>query len=198
MGLVGFAGQMASGKTTAARALAAARGQSVRSFAAGVRDVFGGAFGFDQGFIEANKRSQKPPAGFSKTIREALQVIGDGFRQIRADVWIEKAFRDMPPGGVVFDDVRYLSEARAIKSQGGQVVLLWRPGFEPQDQHPSESQLLPILRHCIQQCWSHGLPSALFAHEFRCKTVPDSDLFDLFLVNFGPANRLEELALGAC
>src|SRR4051812_9353848 len=52
------------------------------SFAGAVKKVFCDAFGVDLAFIEAWKRNPAPPPGMLMPVRQALQFIGDGFRQI--------------------------------------------------------------------------------------------------------------------
>jgi hypothetical protein len=89
-----------------------------------------------------------PPPGYLQTVRKALQFIGDGFRNIRADVWIELALRD--PSPVIISDGRYINEARAAKKRGGVNVVVWRPGFENDDPNRSESEILVIVNWCLK------------------------------------------------
>lgn len=150
-----FSGQLANGKDQCADIVAAAlnatEGQPTwrrSAFAGAVKDIYAHAFGVDRDFIEKHKRLTDPPPGFIQTVRKALQFIGDGFRQIRADVWIELALRD--PSPVIISDGRYINEARAAKKRGGTNVVVWRPGFENDDPNRSESEILVIVKWCLE------------------------------------------------
>jgi hypothetical protein len=89
--------------------------------------------------------------------RRALQQLGtDWGRNCYPDVWIDYALRvaetllregceyypsrgltvekaDKPPRGVVFSDVRFLNEAKAIKAKGG---ILWRTVYDGGEKMP--------------------------------------------------------------
>lgn len=155
MKVIGIGGQLACGKDTLADYLANRLNTHVKcgrgydaiwkriGFAHAVKKVFMDAFNVSWDFIEDWKRKDEVPPGFDKNIRKSLQFIGDGFRQIRSNIWIETAFREDVPK--VISDVRYLNEALAIKAHGGLTVLVWRPGYENNDSNPSESQIKPTV-----------------------------------------------------
>jgi len=152
-----FSGQLANGKDVLADMVAQdfngnldpnSRGYWHRTaFAGAVKDIYCNAFGVDRDFVEKWKRHPEPPPGFLQTVRKSLQFIGDGFRQIQGDVWINIALRD--PRNVVISDGRYINEARAAHKLGGVNVLVWRPGFENNDPNLSEAQILPIIKWCL-------------------------------------------------
>jgi hypothetical protein len=73
-------------------------------------------------------------------VRQALQFIGDGFRKIKSDVWVDLIFREEPEK-VVISDVRYCNELKAIKEKNGINILLWRPNYENNDPNQSEAQI---------------------------------------------------------
>lgn len=91
----------------------------------------------------------------NRTLRELLQSLGSGWGrdQVDADVWVRmtaKRLREIEHGaalveyelpGVVFTDVRMANEAQYIKSLGGEVWKLTRPGVGPVNDHSSENGL---------------------------------------------------------
>lgn len=149
-----FSGQLANGKDVLADMVCEKfnklgdMGEWHRSaFAHAVKDIFQNAFGVDRAFVEKWKRVSEPPPGFLMNIRKSLQFIGDGFRGIQGDVWIEIALRD--PRQIVISDGRYINEARATARKGGTNVVVWRPGFENDDPNKSESEILRIVKWCL-------------------------------------------------
>lgn len=135
VGLTGYAG---AGKDTAADWLVRHRGFTRVAFADGVKELalrLGGpglradveAVGWDE--------LKRDPG-----VRERLQDIGLAVREvIGADVWVRAAFDRMPAEGrFVVTDVRFLNELEAIRSAGGKVVRIERPGTGPANGHVSE------------------------------------------------------------
>lgn len=160
--IIGIAGQLASGKDTVADHLADVLNKETNvkfkrsAFAGAVKKVFKDTFGKDLGFIERWKRINSPPPGFAKNMREALQFIGDGFRQIKPDIWLEIAMRDKDPR--VISDARYLNEANAIKQEGGFNIMIWRPGHENNDPNLSEAQIKPLIDWCSKNLQTGPIP----------------------------------------
>lgn len=108
---IAIAGQMASGKTTLAQAVAEARSGTVMSLGAKVKDVGRDLF------------------GMQVKDRPLLQQIGMKMREIRPDVWIEYLDRAAAEaehqfGLVVVDDCRFINEAEWFKRNGWTVVRL--------------------------------------------------------------------------
>lgn len=152
-----FSGQIANGKDVVADSveeLLNARRPSLEdkwhriAFAGAVKDIYCQTFGVDRAFVEQYKRNPEPPPGFLQTVRKSLQFIGDGFRKIQGDVWINLALRD--PRRVIISDGRYVNEARATHKLGGTNVVVWRPGFENDEPNESESQILTIVQWCLE------------------------------------------------
>jgi hypothetical protein len=148
---IGLAGQLACGKDTAADYLCdklnltGENGHWIRKgFAHAVKKVFMDTFGVDWEFVEKWKRIQEPPPGFIKNVRESLIFIGDGFRKMQPNIWIELAFRDQRYNQII-SDVRYVNETTTIRDQGGLSILMWRPGHENELQNDSEQQLMPFV-----------------------------------------------------
>jgi len=160
MKVICVCGQLASAKDTVSDYLADKLNERADrpmwhriGFAHAVKQVFMDTFDTDWDFIEKWKRRDEIPEGFQMPIRKALQFIGDGFRQIKADIWIETALRNARftrPGAACHDakvisDGRYINEMKAVKEHGGINILLWRKNFENDDPNPSESQIKPIV-----------------------------------------------------
>lgn len=106
---IAIAGQMASGKTTMAAALAAAMDGTVMSLATKVKEVGRDLF------------------GMQVKDRPLLQQIGMRMRDIRPNVWIEYLDREATKvsdagSTVVVDDCRFINEAEWFKKNGWLVV----------------------------------------------------------------------------
>lgn len=147
-----FSGQLANGKDVLAdmvwEILNGMNGPVWKrtAFAGAVKDIYCHAFDVDRAFVEKWKRDPSPPPGFIMTVRKSLQFIGDGFRTMQPDVWINLALRGEY---LILSDGRYINEARAAKKLGGTNVLVWRPGFENNDPNLSEAQILPIVEWAV-------------------------------------------------
>jgi len=97
---VAIAGQMASGKTTLAKALAEALNGTIMSLGGKVKDVGRDLF------------------GMQVKDRPLLQQIGMKMREIRPDVWIEyldRAAESSDSEVVLVDDCRFINEAEWFK-----------------------------------------------------------------------------------
>jgi hypothetical protein len=176
--VIGMAGQCRQGKDVAADHLAHSLGLSRGAFATGVKQVFCEHFGVDMAFVERWKVVDEPPPGFLMSVRKALQFIGDGFRRIKDDVWVERLFRDHPDS-VVVSDLRYRNELAAVKERGGHNVLIYRPGFLNDDPNGSESQIRTFVEHFM------GV-----GNEGRVEAEGDLGLVDFFIVNDGTIDDL--------
>ena len=180
--IICFSGQIANGKTLSASYLYDVLCNKVglwhkASFADAVREVFCSSFGENLDFIKEWKRNENPPPGYLKNIRSSLQWIGDGFRQIRSDVWVNKLFNTYDPvwnTHLIIDDGRYVSEIEAVKERGGINVAIYRPGFENEIDHSSEAELKEEIRKLVKR-----------------ETGPVEDsIFDFFLRNDGDIDEL--------
>lgn len=136
------AGQARSGKNSIGEYLIKKLpGFESAAFAKPVKDIFSEAFGADADFIEKWKVTNEVPSGFGLPIRKSLQFIGDGFRTIKGDVWVDYAIRKNANKNVCYMDGRYINELRKVREMGGINVLLWREGYENNDPNKSESQI---------------------------------------------------------
>jgi hypothetical protein len=77
-------------------------------------------------------------------VRNLLQRLGtDAGRNVLGEnVWVDAVFNSLEEGQrYVFSDLRFPNEAEAIKSFGGKVIRIQRPGFGPINNHISEVAL---------------------------------------------------------
>jgi hypothetical protein len=193
--VIGIGGQLANGKDVVADYLVLRLNETILDgedrwqrlgFAHAVKQVFMDSFGVDWDFIEHWKRIPEPPPGFDMRIRQALQQIGDGFRKIKATIWLDIAFRK--EGNYVISDVRYINEVKRVRKEGGINVLVWRPGFENDDPNPSESEILRLIRFFRDLNVDGKVSADLVASQpYR----PDgAECVDYFIRNDGDLNHL--------
>jgi hypothetical protein len=151
---IAISGQMASGKDLISDYLCKQLSSKTKNawirtgFANAVKEVYQNAFDVDRDFIETWKRIPDPPPGMIMNMRKALQFIGDGFRLIKPDIWIEIAMRD--ERNAILSDARYINEAKYVAANDGFNIVIWRPGFENDDPNLSEAQIRPIVDWCIK------------------------------------------------
>jgi hypothetical protein len=185
--VIGVSGQLRQGKDVASDHLARVLGLGRGAFAAGVKQVFCEYFGVDMDFVERWKVVDEPPLGFLVSVRKSLQFIGDGFRSIKDDVWVERLF-SQHPDDVVISDVRYRNELAAVRGRGGVNLLIYRPGFMNDDPNGSEAQIRPFVEHFLAEGREGGVTAD-----------GDFGLIDFFLVNDGGVDefhaKIDELVV---
>lgn len=137
--LIGLSGYARSGKDTAAAGLLEA-GWERRSFADRIREL---AYGTNPVVMHQGQQYRLARLvdayGWEYVkdtyaeAREFLQRLGGVARDVLGvNVWVDAAVRCMDPAApVVFTDCRFQSEADEIRSRGGLVVRLYRPGVGP-------------------------------------------------------------------
>ncbi len=185
--VIGIIGKAGAGKDTVADHLRAKYGFVRGQFARLLKDLVCDVYGWDRELIETLEYKEEipmlpdgtpqcpgPDGGireslfpFGMTRREVLQHIGTGgFRHCADDTWVRAEVRFLNdqgqllggmPAGLVFADVRFLNEAKAIRNLGGEV---WRvkkiggPGTASST-HQSETEMDMIKEdHCIEA--AHG------------------------------------------
>lgn len=183
MKYVCMAGQMRAGKNVAGAHLCRRLGLSEASFARPVKEIFCRAFGVDMDFVEKWKVRDECPPGFSKTVRQALQFIGDGFRSINPNVWVDYAFGNNPPMSC-YTDGRYVNELRRVREEGGINILLRRPDHENDCENESEAQIRRLVDWFVIKGYDEGPVVAEGPH--GCEFV------DFFIVNDGSVSGLCE------
>lgn len=173
------AGQMRSGKNVTGEYLCAKRGFVPASFARPVKEIYCTAFSVDMDFVEKWKVINEPPPGFEKTVRQSLQFIGDGFRSINPNVWVDYAFNNNPEKSCYMDG-RYLNELSRVRIEGGANILLWRPNHENDDLNQSEAQVRPLVDwYAERRVEGHvGMMD-------RSMAPKGCELVDFFLINDG-------------
>ena len=150
--LIGLSGKAGAGKDTTANLLVQefmARGKQVKtlSFAGKLKEVICDVFCIDPVVFDDRTLKNAPMLALGgKSPREVAQFLGtEAFRAIRSEVWVDYAMKQarryMSQGiSVIFTDVRFLNEAQAIASYGGQIVYLERDSVEVYN-HASETAI---------------------------------------------------------
>lgn len=193
MKLIAIAGQLAFGKDMLAdhlkyRLNLSGQNWTRSAFANAVKQVFELGFGVSREFIEQWKRNPEPPEGFNKNIRQSLQFIGDGFRQIKDNIWIEIALRN---DDLILSDSRYINEAKAVCERDGLCIVMCRPGYENDDPNPSEAQIKPIVQFCKNYLQEGPIPDFEELKEEYGDLCPDDmKYYHFYISNNG---TLEEL-----
>lgn len=153
--VIGVAGQAQMGKDTLADRLQEVLNWNSEvqwqraAFAHGVKEVYADTFGVSREFIEEWKVKDEVPPGFDMTVRKSLQFIGDGFRQIRSSVWVDRPFRTTAPK--IISDVRYPNEFEKIKQEGGINILVGRTDKLSDDPNGSEALIKPYVEWALAQ-----------------------------------------------
>ncbi len=192
--VIGIIGKAGAGKDTVADHLRAKYGFVRGQFARLLKDIVCDVYGWDRELIETLEYKEEIPLlpdgtpqcpgplhreghrvyPGGMTRRQVLQHIGtEGFRYCADDTWVRAEVRFLDdqgkllgsmPEGLVFADVRFINEAKAIRRLGGEV---WRvskiggPGTDSAD-HQSETEMDLIKEdHAIEA--AHGQIPLLLA-----------------------------------
>ena len=149
--LIGLSGVARSGKDTVAGFLVAERGFHRVAFADALKAVLADVDPLMGSHTRLHDRLEHgwELAKSEPEVRMLLQRLGVACRNhIGSDVWVEAVFARIEeamdnegPSRWVVSDVRFPNEAEAIRSRGGQVWRVERPGFGPVNDHVSESAL---------------------------------------------------------
>lgn len=177
MNLFCVSGQMRSGKNVTGEHIAWKLNINTASFAKPVKEIFCKTFNVNIDFVEKWKVIDQPPPGFKKPVRQAWQVIGDGFRQINSDVWVDYAFNNNDPE-TCYTDGRYINELFRVKKQGGLNVLLYRPSHVNNDSNESEAQIKKLVDWFVSNSIEGDIRN-LNKNDFE----QGCELVDFFIVN---------------
>jgi len=153
------------------------------AFANAVKDIYCNAFGVDRDFIEKWKRNSDCPPNMIMPVRQALQMIGDGFRDVKPDVWIDIALRSNDRK--IISDGRYLSESRAVKEKGGFNIIIFREGFLNDDPNRSEAELRPLAVYCKNSLQTGQI-------KYTQDMPEELKYFDFYIYNNGTVDDLFE------
>ena len=193
---IGCGGQLCVGKDVMSDYLATRLNELCTStwkrnaFANKPKEIFERAFGKDREFIEKWKRIDDPPPGFKKNVRQCLIGIGDGFRQMQPNVWIEQAFANQETHQII-SDCRYVNESNYIRQNGGITILLWRDGFMNNLDNASEQEFMPFIMKCLNsQSYKTG---DTYWKPFEGEIGPGMEIpFDMFIRNEGTVDDLKK------
>lgn len=77
------------------------------------------------------------------TYRQFMQLLGTEVgRNLHQNIWVNSTFANYNENSKwIISDVRFPNEVEAIKSKGGILIRINRPGFENTDEHKSETAL---------------------------------------------------------
>lgn len=142
LALCGFAN---SGKSTVADRLVQSHGFRRYSFAGPVKDVVATTFGWPREQLEGNTAESREwrnlpdqhwtaVLGHTVTPRLALQMIGNGFRQLLGDnIWVSRTIQAINSRSnntnVVVDDLRYRNEWNALAGIGASTYIIRPKNF---------------------------------------------------------------------
>jgi hypothetical protein len=151
------------------------------SFASNVKSIFKNTFEVDDDFIQEWKVKEECPPGFVSNVRKSLQKIGDGFREIKDDIWINLLFKNKN-NNMIISDGRYLNELKKVKELNGINVLVYREGFLNNDTNGSEAQIRKIVSFYLQ----NNIEGEI------CKNYENEvyNLVDFFILNNGSLQDL--------
>jgi hypothetical protein len=149
--LIGLSAWAQSGKDTLADMLVEKHGFEKRGFAASLKGVL-----YDLNPIvdpEEGPDSRRVQFLVDKIgwegakklpeIRQLLQRLGTegGRKNISDDVWINANLEKPHAARLIVPDCRFVNEADAIRSRGGKMIRITRPGVGPINDHASETSL---------------------------------------------------------
>jgi hypothetical protein len=101
------------------------------------------SIGMSQEQVYGSEKETPIPWLCNMSSRKFQQLLGTEFgrNMICKDVWVNIALREINAyPAVVVDDVRFLSEAEALKQRGALIVKITRPGCYGDD-HASEKEI---------------------------------------------------------
>ena len=142
--IIGLAGYAQSGKDTVAQILINKYGFERLAFADKIRDILydlnpmvGGEPLQLKVDVEGWDKAKQHPE-----VRRMLQKLGVAARQhLDESIWVVPVLSNMNTGNYVITDVRFDNEASMIRTCGGEVWRVSRPGVGPVNNHVSETQL---------------------------------------------------------
>lgn len=181
MYVICLSGQMRNGKDVIADYLNSKLNWQRASFASNVKKIFKNTFQVDDDFVQEWKVKEEPPPGFASNVRKSLQKIGDGFREIKEDIWINLLFQEYE-NNIIISDARYINELKKIKESNGINILVYRDGFLNDDPNESESQIKKILNFYLE--------NKIEGEIFKNHENEIYNLVDFFILNNGSLQDL--------
>jgi hypothetical protein len=160
MGIIGISGKIGSGKDTIAQIISetSKKQWEVKKFAGKLKQIASMLTGIsvdkfeDQDFKNTFLGPEWDTYGISRrqmTVRELLQKLGtEAMRNgLHTNTWVNALFCEyVPHNNWIITDVRFPNEYDAVKSKGGIIIRVNRPGFGTSmvslaNAHPSETAL---------------------------------------------------------
>lgn len=148
--LIGLTGLAGSGKDTVRNILEGSHGTFGLAFADPIREMLRALLAgchLDDSWMTDRVLKESTIPGIGASYREMAQLLGTEWgRAIDPDFWLKitavrvAALRAMHRP-VVISDVRFPNEAAWIRSEGGVVWKILRPGVEPVRAHASEAHV---------------------------------------------------------
>lgn len=157
--IIGVTGQKRAGKDTTADFLVRCHKFDKFHFADKLKSVVVNLFDLDLDFLINEDRKEEvldikksffkdtslEPTDENITLRQLFQIFGtDICRRHMPDIWVDTLLKsyyfknDLDLKNAVIADVRFDSEAQAIKDMGGTIIKVIRPQFMSTDGHSSE------------------------------------------------------------
>lgn len=137
-----------SGKSTVAALLQDKHGFTTKSFAAPIKRMVTDLLysnGIDPELVTdymGHKKEETIPE-IGASFRYLAQTLGTewGRNLVSSNIWVDAAMGTLEDRLVVFDDVRFPNEYKAIREEGGQVWRITRTGTGTRTKHGSEGLL---------------------------------------------------------
>jgi hypothetical protein len=186
--MIGLCAQARMGKDTIADYIVEHNHNWVKhSFAKQLKLLISTFYNISLEEIEEFKTSDNVHQNVNMKMRYILQLVGETFRTISKDVWVNMAMQNIPMNtNVIFTDVRYENEMNAITRQHGHLILIGRTKYLINDPHPSEIFLqeaivwfLENTTACIVETQSlENIPEKFSQYSFFIRN--DSSLNELY------------------
>lgn len=143
--LIGIAGRAGSGKDTAGAHLVECHGFDQYAFADPIRAMLGALGAFPAADLINRDTKEVVIDWLGKSPRQMAQTLGTewGRELVHPQLWVLMAQRRWESAkaagkSLVITDVRFENEVEWIQAQGGQVIVLERPGVQAVSAHASE------------------------------------------------------------
>lgn len=219
--MIGLCAQSRMGKDTVAdyimnvtedlKSVKSGKSWKKKAFSEELKKVLSLSFNISLSEIEQYKVSSDVHPNLKVTVRKALQMIGETFRHVSPDVWVENAFKSVEsvesigptdalttkgaydldknsfPTQIVFTDVRHENEMDSIIARDGVLILIGRTASLNVDPHPSESTFLNAIKWFLENTEELCVKTA--SYEKKCIPLEYKN-FSYFLRNDA---SLEEL-----